>query len=234
MSAQPSNATVLVHVSDIHFSSRHDDGPLDIESYLRHAIEQDLQHVIVPEIGSVAGILVTGDVAHSGHREEYETAVTWLKRLCGVAGCPWPNVWTVPGNHDVNQDVLRNSPGLRDLHIAIRETSADRISDKILGYLRDATLKEALFQPIEEYNLFAGTLGSEVSPDKPYWNTEFQLNEGYTLRVRGMTSTLISGLSDNNPARQQVLGEFQATLLDEDNTANLVMSHHPPSWLLDG
>lgn len=231
---QPSNPTVLVHLSDIHFSSRHDDGPLDVESGLRRAIEQDLQNVIVPEIGSVAGILVTGDVAHSGRKEQYATAVTWLRRLCEVTGCSWPNVWTVPGNHDVNQDVIRDSPGLQDLHKAIRETTVNGISDKIIGYLRDSTFKEAFFLPIEEYNLFAGTLGSEVSPDKPFWNTEFPLNDGYKLRVRGMTSTLISGLSDNNPAKQQVLGEFQASIPDEVNIANLVMSHHPPSWLRDG
>ncbi len=156
MSNHSSDTTVLIHLSDIHFGPRHDDGPLDVDCDLRHEIERDLELEIVARVGGATGILVTGDVAYSGQRENYETASKWLKKLCGVVGCSWPNVWTVPGNHDVDQNVVHGSPVLRDLHSAIRATPEGEISEKIVGYLRDTTMKEALFSPIGEYNLFAG------------------------------------------------------------------------------
>lgn len=231
--ALSSEPLILVHVSDIHFSERHDDGPLDTDRDLRHQIERDLKLELVPHVGEATAILVTGDVAYSGKHEEYETARDWLKQLCGVVGCAWPNVWTVPGNHDVDQDTVRGSPVLQDLHTATRAARAEDISGKLVDYLRDTACRETLFLPVTEYNLFAAPLGCSVSADKPYWDTELPLNEGYKLRVRGLTSTLISGLCDNDPPRQQALGEFQAILREEDHVAHLAMCHHPPSWLLD-
>ncbi len=102
------DALVLVHLSDIHFRDprRGTTGILDAD--LRRELQSDALRVVAVA-GRAEGILVGGDIAHSGRKEEYEIAREWLNSFCGRLGCETDDVWVVPGNHDVDRSVLEGS-----------------------------------------------------------------------------------------------------------------------------
>jgi hypothetical protein len=53
---------------------------------------------VVERLGSVTGVLVTGDMAFPGAREEYVKAGARLTGFAAAIMCPEENVWTVPGS----------------------------------------------------------------------------------------------------------------------------------------
>src|SRR5438552_241894 len=92
----------FLHLSDIHFRSALSGGVHDLDEDLRAELERDVVH-LSEKLGPLAGILVTGDIAFAGLPEEFQVAKEWLGALCQRLKCPEQNVWTVPGNHDVDR-----------------------------------------------------------------------------------------------------------------------------------
>src|SRR4051812_43014010 len=97
---------LLAHLSDIHYSGY---GAWDLDADLRRQLITDLRG-LVPEYGDLNGVLVGGDVARIASTDEYEDARQWLDQVCEVGGCRESNVWTVPGNHDVDRTRIGASP----------------------------------------------------------------------------------------------------------------------------
>ena len=80
-----SEPLVFIHLSDIHFSKKwHDHYELDRD--LRDQIELDVGRMKT-KFPLVTGVLISGDIAFSGKKGEYEIALEWLKTLCEIAGC---------------------------------------------------------------------------------------------------------------------------------------------------
>jgi hypothetical protein len=101
-------------------------------------------------------------------------------------------------------------------------------------YLSDPDMGRALFQPLAAYNEFAASFGCNVYPSQPFWTDTVDLGGGVSLRLFGLTSTLISGQGgrDDAPGRLY-LSPLQTVLNPDTNVVNLVLCHHPPSWYLD-
>lgn len=93
---------IFVHVSDIHFGQEKDDR-LHIHNDVKQQLVLDAKDVISKIEGGVPhGILVTGDIAQSGQRAEYEVAAKWLDELAANIGVEINCVQMVPGNHDLD------------------------------------------------------------------------------------------------------------------------------------
>src|SRR5688572_22931427 len=125
MSALP-NPLVLLHLSDIHFSKSLFSAPFDLDANLRNELELDIGRTI-DDVGAPAGILVAGDIAFSGQRDEYDRAGAWLGVLANLVRCPQENVWCVPGNHDVDRQVITGRRTVRDLHSRLRTDALSTI-----------------------------------------------------------------------------------------------------------
>jgi 3',5'-cyclic AMP phosphodiesterase CpdA len=93
--------STFLHLSDIHFR-KNTDTLYDASKNLRDELEADAERNS-KELGGIHAILVSGDIAFSGHEDEYKIAHGWLQRLCAKVGCPLENVWVIPGNHDVDR-----------------------------------------------------------------------------------------------------------------------------------
>jgi DNA repair exonuclease SbcCD nuclease subunit len=74
----------------------------------------------VEELGPVDAILVGGDIAFKGHPDEYAPAAAWLHELADQVGCSRNRIYVVPGNHDVDRTIARESLRTRNAHDAIR------------------------------------------------------------------------------------------------------------------
>ncbi len=225
--------TIIMHLSDIHF---HHPGllgeRLDLDTDLRNELETDAA-TMKARLGPVAAILVNGDIAFSGHAEEYGRAKRWLDALCVKLDCPPERVFTTPGNHDVNRQEIKASKFLRLFHEDIRGRKVEDLDTALAEYLEDSVARHALFLPIAAYNDFAAPYGCALDAESPYWEYPLILNDGSTLQLRGVNSTLVSDESDNDTTHKLVLGSIQTSILRQTGVEYLVLCHHPLQWLRD-
>lgn len=227
---------VLLHLSDIHFR-RHENGDPDEE--LRNELERDAARLI-KRIGHVDGVLVTGDIAFSGKAREYDIAAEWLDRLCGLIGCPIQDVWVIPGNHDVDRDTINGDKLIGFVQKDVRpDVSVDAprdISRHIDAHLNALLANEAgdkLFASIDHFNRFALRYQCQSTRKRLVWEDDLTLNDGSTLRLRGINSTLVSGPDDNLSTNKLVVGGRQSLPPSRDGVVYLTLCHHPPRWLCD-
>ncbi len=227
-----SEPLVFIHLSDIHFSKKwHDHYELDRD--LRDQIEIDVS-AMKAKFQSVTGVLIGGDIAFSGAREEYDIAREWLKKLCAIAGCRDQDVWCIPGNHDVDRVLYDSSRTLRDYHDRLRPGDSTAVDEGITDYLRDEIAAPLLFKPIEKYNQFAAHFRCPSRQDPLAWQHDHKLSDGSVLRLHGMNSVLTSDKTDNDTDRKLVVGTIQASPKEEVGVTYLTLCHHPPDWLIDG
>ncbi|RJL48232.1 metallophosphoesterase family protein [Pectobacterium carotovorum] len=115
--------TVFVHVSDIHFGQEKGDDRVHIHDDVKQQLISDARHVVSNLANEVAhGILVTGDIAHSGTKAEYDSAGKWLDQLASSIGAEIHCVQMVSGNHDFDRSKLSLSGKVILDHILSRST----------------------------------------------------------------------------------------------------------------
>lgn len=225
----------LLHLSDVHFREPECLEPeTDVYRPVRTRLLADVVELCCER--HVDAILVSGDIAFKAHPAEFETATTWLKDLADRSGCRQDRIYVVPGNHDVDRAVCRSSRAISNAQGAIAGASHDQRERELRAQLRDADAGPALFKPLAAYNAFASPFAGYISPKKPFWtfNLDDVLGGGVTLRLHGLTSTLISGLAERDDAPGRLyLSPMQTVLNPEADVLNLVMSHHSPNWFID-
>lgn len=219
---------VLVHLSDIHFTRASGVSVHDLDRNVRNELVLDATKV-AKEIGPVTGVLVTGDIAFSGSEVEFEHATNWLRDFCRAIGCAEESVWVVPGNHDVVRDKTKRKLTSM-LHQGVRKDGSD-VDKELREIFSDAQSAAALLEPLADYNKFAGRFGCSISADKHYWERDLTLACGTPVRLRGLTSALVSNEEDRRTAI--VLGAAQATVERAPGVLHMTLCHHPPDWLRD-
>ena len=104
-----SSRLLLLHLSDIHFRKPYCLNPeIDRDRQVRTSIINDAIN-LCERLGSVNAILITGDIAYHGDPEEYDVAKEWFDKISKATGCEPSNVYTVPGNHDINWEILEKN-----------------------------------------------------------------------------------------------------------------------------
>ncbi len=220
----------FIHLSDIHFSTQSGETLLDLDSGVRHELERDVGSVI-PNIGRVTGLLVTGDIAFSGTSDEYVKAREWLTTLCRQAKCPEEAVWVVPGNHDIDRRTVAKSKAIRVHRRALRAVPPDSIDAELAEYCLDPSSGRSLLEPLAAYNAFAALYGCDVKAKELCWEHALVLASGTVVRLRGLSSVIVS---DSEDAKGNIiLGSAQADVRREAGVEYVTLCHHPPDWLLD-
>lgn len=220
---------VLVHLSDIHFTGSSGMSVHDLDAEVRNELLRDAA-MVTKELSGVTGVLVTGDIAFSGQRAEYERAASWLREFCRAIGCPDESVWVVPGNHDVDRKTA-NSKVTKTLHESIRAKQGPALDKELREILTDENSAMALLAPLTEYNVFAARFQCSVSAAKPYWERDLVLSCGTIIRLRGLCSALVS--NEHDAKSNIVLGQAQVNVHRVDGVEYLTLCHHPPDWLRD-
>jgi len=228
---------LLLHVSDIHFRAPECAQDNDPNRAYRTRMVQDAR-ARARALGPVNAILVGGDIAYRGAHTEYEAAFAWLAELARECGCSLERIYVVPGNHDVDRSLISGSRQVRNIHKAIKDASPGARRGELQAQLSEVATGRALFEPLAAYNTFAARFNCQVYPERIAWKQDIDLAGGLTLRLHGFTSTLLSGAvnghSQDDQPRDLYLSPWQTGLLDPaTDTVNLVMSHHPPDWLMD-
>ena len=223
----------FIHLSDIHFDRRLPDFGADPDTELRERMLADIASMRA-QLGKADAILVSGDVAYAGKKDEYETAGEWLDTACEAAGCRADAVWLAPGNHDIDQTVLSENPLIADGHDSVRsQTSSYLQNRKLEERLMQPRARDLFYEPLRAYNEFAARYGSSFAADKEsyFWEQDYPLDDGSILRLRGLNTALMSGKEDREGSL--FLGLRATTFSRKDGVEYLSIAHHPPSWLLD-
>lgn len=224
-------AVRFLHFSDIHFYA-YKDNSWNLDENIKNEVYQDLKRIMESEMKTVDHILVCGDVAFSGLKEEYEVASDWIENICLLTNCEQYNVLIVPGNHDIDRKCIDNSQACLYLRNKLKQKARGFHSEFLKIWFNEAD-KESLMLPLSNYYSFVkkyGVDGSNIMLDK-YIN----INDKYKIRIRGMNSAFLCyDPKDENDEKVISVGEVQANILTEDNVIHMSMMHHPIHWLKDG
>jgi predicted phosphodiesterase len=221
----------FIHLSDIHFNKYSSDY-YDIDSDLRNEILLDIEASAKSQLMNVKGVLVCGDIAFSGKEEEYKIALDFLSELCARLEIPESMVFCVPGNHDVDQAICKNSPILSEIQDSLESAHSQiDIDNSIRKYMHDPQANVVMLSQLAAYNsFFAGKFDCTIDAKKLYWDDTIKLDDKYSLYIRGMTSVLISSSKDHSyedKDRPMIIGRCQVPLR-KNNTIVLTLCHHPP------
>ena len=103
----PNDPINVLHISDLHFGSKH-----TLETLAGEANQSTLATAILRDFGgSPHFIAITGDISNTGHPEEYQEALKWLKEFSAELEMAIPSrrLLLVPGNHDFSLPVSLSS-----------------------------------------------------------------------------------------------------------------------------
>ena len=142
-------SATFVHLSDIHFGQERDER-VHIHDDVKRQLIEDARKVVRNLPGGMAhGILVTGDIAHSGKPEQYKEAGEWLDRLAAAVQCEIYRIQMVPGNHDVDRD----KESVSSSHIlGVLKARGPSEYEKIIA---NETDRASLFARFEAYERFS-------------------------------------------------------------------------------
>lgn len=235
----------ILQISDIHFLSCEDEE--DKYSQLRQRLLDDVDDLVSMR-GDVDVILVCGDIANKGQKEEYEKARVFFKDLAEHCHCSLDHIFLVPGNHDVNWDSHKTSRELLR-----KELFDDKTNDDILtAWRKEEPLALILaHSPFENYREMALIFDSndelaqaiidgesDLSKKKFYWKKNIGEEGGYKVNIVGMNTALISGSGDYVPEKgsgqKMFLPTYSYNLTRMKNEINISMMHHPMSHVLRG
>ena len=240
----------LLLLSDIHFLSLYEE--MDPHATLRGALEKDLSDYR-KAYGKIDHILVCGDIAYKGIKEEYDKAHVFFEHICDIVGCQPEEIYIVPGNHDKNFNTPKAE--IRHLiHAGLSNEKADY--DKLFTELlhNNFTHFRILYQPFKDYQDFAVRMVSceplmtkcldeaenaqyDNEKDKAYMMTQLGTIGSYPVMLYAMNTALCCDWDDVNDfekGHKLFLPKLSYnTKANKDGCINIAMMHHPSSRLVN-
>lgn len=243
----------ILQISDIHWTDKH----LLYDSYrdIRDNMIQDVKYYCKEKSCSFDHILICGDIAFSGQKNEYDRAQQFIDELCTAANCKTSEVYMVPGNHDKDVNTMP-----RKFREYINELMAqEKINEEILNEIltKDIPSMRLVYRPFYHYDKFSKKYASAEplmhkilnsenldteryceQSDFMYWEDELTDNlKGYHVLVYGVNTAINSDLNDYDPG---VRDDGHKLFLSQvaykaakkvDRNINILMAHHPINFL---
>lgn len=223
----------FLHMSDLHFISDDAGTQYDRDDEIRAALLDDLGKEGRTDFDA---ILVTGDIAYHGRQSEFERASSWFSEIREKTNVPPESLFTIPGNHDVNQNHVKKGSIMWEAHSNLRKLKdeTDR-EERLEGMLKDDSWDFLL--PLTEYKNFAAKHGmlAKTSAQDLAWACQLtsKLEDGTPVVIHGLNSAFLSDAGDEKA--NLLVSPFQFRhMRARHGCVNLVMCHHPSSWLIDG
>lgn len=223
----------FLHLSDLHFVTTDAGTQFDRDDEIRAALLDDLGK---DGRTNFDAILVTGDVAYHGRQAEFERANSWFAEIRQKTNVPAESLFTIPGNHDVNQDHVKAGSIMWEAHKSLREMTDEVLREKDLERkLKDKSWD--FLHPLTEYRNFAAKHGrlATTSAQELAWACQLtaNLDDGTPVVLHGLNSAFLSNAGDTKA--NLLVSPFQFKHLQaRRDCINLVMCHHPATWLIDG
>ena len=241
-------------LSDIHFlcmAAEH-----DVHFNVRKAFLQDIADYAKSR-GIIDHILISGDIANHGEKEEFEEAKKFFDDICDKSGCSSDEIYVVPGNHDKNFKE-QNSPYEHIFNAGLGCSVKGKGSPENLFYgmlENDIKFARGLYKPFKNYIEFAygldsveplmlkfldaeGVIDYNKSDDKAYYKKCLTKLDGYDVMLYGMNSSINCDWydeDDNGNGHKMFLPKLAYNAdADTCNFINISMMHHPTEKLVFG
>jgi len=216
-----------MHISDIHFEE--EGGPhAASQERVKIAFLNDLPEVLGADDLVPDAVFVTGDIAQRAHTVEYDKALDFLTRLKDRLPERSAPIMVVPGNHDVQRDVVARHQAEEDAALKLLISN-----DSIIDYLKSKKTqqdRERVFARLDNFFAFAAKcapLGQPPMNHRYFYTTELA-HKGLKIGVAGLNSAWRCS-SDQDPGRL-ILGVPQIDQALQDLAASdlrLLLLHHP-------
>ena len=214
----------ILHLSDIHFKKKKDEKT----KAFRQKVQEKLIDAVTDHAakqGNPDFVAITGDIAFSGMKEEYDEAFTFLSGLKAVLP-KGTEFLAVPGNHDVDRAKIDEFFSLQQ-YIVLKD-----LTDKFLE--NEQKVKDCINIKFKAYREFSDRLtpGLYQTNEDYFWvknckekNISFLgLNSAWACEGDGDRFNIALGY----PQLTGALGKV------ENNAAKIILMHHPPvDWLKD-
>jgi hypothetical protein len=190
--------------------------------------------------GGADRVFVTGDIAFSARPGEYDEARAWLECILKTAGIGLDRIRFVPGNHDIDRQIVKKAPLVRSAHHAARSSSVE-----LDDLLADKAARAVLAAKLEPYRSFVSTFAGPPAPlddNEIDWVEILDMSPEVhgPLRIVGLSTVWISDELDGKALRGD--GFVQNLMLAHapiDRTAGeatgeeltFVLTHHPTDWI---
>ena len=216
-----------VHVSDIHFGQERG-SDLYVHDDVKECLIADVARFRTEAgIAKMDGVIVTGDIAFSGKKSQYDLAAQWLDSLAEAIGCEKTDVIVVPGNHDIDRDRISAGAAVILHHIV------QGGSDELERFLYDNGDRELLYAKFHDYRDFAEGYDCPLEPNGGVAvNRRAQIAPGRFLRFVGLNSALLCTAHGDDEGRLQIGGR-QHVLPRSQGEELVVLCHHPVESLRD-
>jgi predicted MPP superfamily phosphohydrolase len=225
-----STALTWLHLSDLHFGHGDAEQRFDQKNVTREILRDASE--VAGRLGPPDLIIVTGDIAFSADPDaEYEPAARWIEKLVEAVGGSLDRVLVVPGNHDVNRDLLKHDPNAQTVHEALR-AGPKRLNE----FLNKPASMNPLWDKFSAFAGFTGRYGApQVALESPFWVKAISHPLG-PIKAVGLNTGLLSFDDEDAPTNLALsLAQVEKTLgLVADGELVLVLQHHPTEWLTDG
>lgn len=234
----------ILIISDIHLWSL----PNEHDQFypIRRNLLEDIKDYTAAK-GPISHILISGDIAAKGAKDEYKQAAQFINELCKKANCPEHEVYLIPGNHD--KDFGTAQSGIRHLiHAGMSsETSNIDADDQWYDILRNDTKSAQLvYAPFKAYHSFASSYDSveplmakcldgideQYDPKKHKMFIEYQLSNigAYQINLYGMNTAFISDwydVDDDGKGHKLFLPKLAYNIdAPQEGQINILMMHH--------
>ena len=170
----------FIHLSDIHFNKYSGD-PYDVDKDLRNEVLWDITRCCKTAIPEINGILICGDIAFSGQAAEYKAASEFLEQICAELSIDRTHIFCVPGNHDVDQNITKDTSCVKLLQQQLENAHAQADYDLCLAkFMRSPQDAYTLGLPIHNFNeTFAAQYSCDYTKDKLLWQQSMPIDANY-------------------------------------------------------
>ncbi|MFY0522819.1 metallophosphoesterase [Archangium gephyra] len=215
-----------LHLSDVHFKAdEHWEQSIVLNALKRDVLSALESSGLLPDI-----VFVTGDIAHSGAREEYAQAHRFFEEVARITRTDPHTQWfLVPGNHDVSRSLVKS--------FAKQSALGLQHGSDVSDILRDADCRRLFTVRQRDFFQFTSEfLGpSRAWTDEEPWKVEVRTLHELKLAVLGLNSAWASEGGNEDQGRI-LLGEYQVhkALLDAEGHGpdlKIALVHHPLDWL---
>lgn len=212
----------ILHLSDFHFKNR--DANQDV---ILSSLYTKLKELSDEKI-SIDVIIITGDVAYSGKETEYIKAKEYIEKILKLFNLPKSKVFIVPGNHDVNRELIHKDH--------IKWWYHHDSEESIISTLSSDIAYQYLSNKFTDYYTFVQYFqGTGVSVEK-YGQYIINLPiieagaEPRTIKIVGINSSFFCGYDGDDIGEIAVGLEQSNWFVDKiDKSKDIVISciHHP-------
>lgn len=240
----------LLQFSDIHFL--YCDDTEDEYAQMRQRFKEDLTH-LKDRVGVIPYVLICGDIANKGQKLEFDKARDFIKEICEILKVEGkqPDVFVVPGNHDINRNTYKETRTLLRQKLLKFEHQENECFMQTLRHDETNTLR-VLYSSLSEYNDFATEFSSvdclsetlmegntplSLSNTNLFWKRTIGKLEDYAINIIGLNSTLLCDgkekmKPDSARGEHTLFLPFMAyNIVSPSNEVNISMIHHPLDWL---